>query len=211
MDNNEDETNENYANLTLSSFLEALSAPTPVPGGGSASAVGIALAAALAGMVAGLSGTDPRWASLKAETARLQAEALQLAEEDARAFAGVMQAVRLPKTTEDEQRQRRAALVHANAEAAAVPLRTSATGLAVLQLALRAAEEGNPRAISDAGVAGELALAGLRGAALNVRINLPSLPEEERGKILARLEPLELEAETAITGVRKAVSERMKA
>ena len=136
---------------------------------------------------------------------------MQLAEEDARAFAGVMQAVRLPKTTEDEQRQRRAALVHANAEAAAVPLRTSATGLAVLQLALRAAEEGNPRAISDAGVAGELALAGLRGAALNVRINLPSLPEEERGKILARLEPLELEAETAITGVRKAVSERMKA
>ena len=149
MENGGKEMNEEIAGMILSGFLEALAAPTPVPGGGSASAMGIAMAAALAGMVAGLSGTDPRWVSLKAETARLQTEALQLAEEDARAFAGVMQAVRLPKTTADEQRQRRAALVHANAEAAAVPLRTSATGLAVLQLALRVAEEGNPRAISD--------------------------------------------------------------
>lgn len=211
MENSGKEMNEEIAGLTLSGFLESLAAATPVPGGGSASAVGIALAAALTGMVAGLSGTDPRWASLKAETARLQAEAMQLAAQDARAFGGVMQALRLPKATEDEQRQRRAALIQATAEAAAVPLRTSATGLAVLQLALRSAEEGNPRAISDAGVAGELALAGLRGAALNVRINLPSLPEEERGKILARLEPLELEADTAIARVRKAVSERMKA
>ncbi len=201
-------TNE-LTGLSLAAFLAALAAKTPVPGGGSASAAGVAMAAALVEMVAGLSGADERWAPLRAQAARLRGEALRLAEEDSRAFAGVMQALRLPKTTVEEQQQRKEILARANSEAATVPLRTVGTALAVLRLAVGVAEEGNPRAVSDAGVAGALALAGARGAALNVRINLPSLAELERREILVRLEPMEQEAEETASRVGTAVARRM--
>ncbi len=50
--------------------------------------------------------------------------------------------------------------------------------LEVLDLAHRIAPIGNPNAVSDAGVGAQLASASVRGAILNVRINLPYLPAE---------------------------------
>ena len=70
--------------------------------------------------------------------------------------------------------------------AAAVPLRTAEACLRALELVAEVAEVGNLNAVSDAGVAGWLARGGVEGAALNVAINLPSVPAEERGALEAR-------------------------
>ena len=47
-----------------------------------------------------------------------------------------------------------------------------------LELTLIVARDGNPNSVSDAGVGGSVALAAAEGAALNVRINLPSLTDQ---------------------------------
>ncbi|MGE5598733.1 MAG: cyclodeaminase/cyclohydrolase family protein [Bacteroidota bacterium] len=203
------------ADSTLVAFTAALASPEPTPGGGSASAAAVAMAAGLAGMVAGLSMgrasaiTDERWRAVAEEAARLRDEALNLVDEDALAFDGVMAALRMPKGTEEEKAQRREALARANRLASLVPLRTAETGLAVLRLVLLAAEEGNLHAISDAGVAGEMALAGLRGAIMNVRINLLSLPDEEQQGLEDKLSPIEEEVGALADRIREKVQERL--
>src|SRR5437588_565537 len=69
------------------------------------------------------------------------------------------------------------AIEGAAALAADVPLRTARVAREVLELARRIAPMGNRNAVSDAGVAALLTSAAIRGAVLNVRINLPQLPE----------------------------------
>ena len=48
----------------------------------------------------------------------------------------------------------------------------------VIELAEILVEKGNPNSASDAGVAAEVALAGVRGACMNVMINLPGVEDE---------------------------------
>ena len=48
----------------------------------------------------------------------------------------------------------------------------------VLKLSKIAVEKGNPNSVSDAGVAAESALTGVRGARLNVLINLSGIEDE---------------------------------
>lgn len=79
-------------------------------------------------------------------------------------------------------------------EAARVPLRTAKVAAEVLELASRIAPIGNRNAVSDAGVAAQLAGAALRGALLNVRINLPYLPTDEPLRNSAPPELIRLEA-----------------
>ena len=64
----------------------------------------------------------------------------------------------------------------------------------MLDLAERIAPIGNRNAVSDAGVAALLAASGLRGALLNVRINLPYLPADEPMRTSAPAEIARLEA-----------------
>jgi glutamate formiminotransferase/formiminotetrahydrofolate cyclodeaminase len=75
-----------------------------------------------------------------------------------------------------------------------VPLRVVHLATEVLGLAARMAPIGNRNAISDAGVAALLAAAAARGAAFNVTINLPSLPEGHALRSDAARQLAELEA-----------------
>jgi glutamate formiminotransferase/formiminotetrahydrofolate cyclodeaminase len=105
-------------------------------------------------------------------------------DEDAAAFDAVMAARRLPKGTEKEQQARALAIATANRVATEMPLATMRDADAVLDLALRAAESGNPNSVSDAGVAALMARAAVEGAWLNVRINLPGLEDEQFRQIV---------------------------
>ena len=205
--------------LTVRSLVERLATSDPVPGGGSASALAGAMGAALAHMVVEL--TDGRPAAsahqetlteIRTAAVAWQAELLNLAELDANAYDAVVRARRLPRESEVERDARDVQVGAAISEATRVPLATALAASEVLDLARRLAPIGNRNAVSDVGVAGLLAAAALRGAALNVQINLPyvtaddKLREEAAGEIERLLSTLD-ERDRA---VRDAVAERLR-
>jgi glutamate formiminotransferase/formiminotetrahydrofolate cyclodeaminase len=174
-------------------FLDALASDAPTPGGGSAAALAGSAAAALVAMVCGLTVGRPKFAAADAELRSVRDRALALREElhaairrDAEAYAAYMAAMKLPKGTDAEKAARREAMGRAAVVAAEVPLRTMESALEALRLAGVAASKGNPNAASDGAVAALLARAALRAAAMNVRINLPSLPDDASREEFAR-------------------------
>lgn len=173
------------AELTIAELLEQTAAGTPVPGGGSLSAMAAAAGAALAQMVAGLTAGRPRYADadsamkkLIASAERLRTDLLAAMDRDAAAYARVMAALKLPMTNDREKALRAEAVQEATREAARVPLSVAEMALEVMALAQTAVRLGNPNALSDGAVGAFLARAGLRGALCNVRINLQNIRDD---------------------------------
>ena len=206
------------SDLTVGAFIEQLASDAPAPGGGSASALAGAMGAALVQMVVSLTTGRGDAASVEDDLRELglaaagfQSELLQLVEIDAAAYASVIAARRLPRETDRERELRRQQIDAAVREATRSPLIIAERAHEVLGLAERLAPIGSRNAISDAGVAGLLAGAALRGAALNVRINLPYLPEDEplRDEAGARVDELLSGLEAREAALRAAVAERL--
>lgn len=210
---------EALADLSIRDFTARLATGDPVPGGGSAAAVAAAVAAGLVGMVAELTLGRAEYAAFEAAAREIQGAAsslrnqlLELAQEDAEAYEAVVRARRLPQESDEDRSLRRAALESATREATRVPLRTAQSAAQLLSLAGQVAPIGNRNAVSDAGVAADLAAAALRGALLNVRVNLPGLPEQDELRVeaereLNRLDAAAIEDEAR---VRAAVLARME-
>jgi glutamate formiminotransferase/formiminotetrahydrofolate cyclodeaminase len=174
------------ADLPARDLIERMASADPVPGGGSAAALAGAMGAGMVRMVVALTSGRPSAAEHERElteiavaAAACQTELLNLVELDAVAYDSVIRARRLPKETELERVARALQVMEATREATRAPLQTARVAERVLGLAERLAPIGNRNAISDVGVGALLAAAGLRGAALNVRINLPFLDEED--------------------------------
>ena len=170
--------------MTAEGFARETASESPAPGGGSISAYMGALGAALATMVANLSshkrGWDDRWetfSDIAQQGQRIMDRLLDLVDEDTAAFNRIMDVFSMPKGTEEEKAARAAALEAATLYATQVPLRTMETALEALPLCLVMARDGNPASASDAGVGALAAVAGIRGAALNVRINAADLKD----------------------------------
>ncbi len=163
-------------------FLEELASSSATPGGGSAAALAGAMGAGLVGMVCRLTIGRKRFADVEdelrgvlneAETLRLRLT--DLADADTQAFDQVMAAYRLPKETPAQQTARHTAIQSALQGATQVPLETARACGTVIKLAAQVIEKINPNALSDAGAAALLAEAGLKGAQLNVAINLADI------------------------------------
>lgn len=169
----------------VEAYLASVAAATPTPGGGSVSALVGAMSVALARMVAGLAVGKKGYEDAQEELRRIEARAapiqerlMTLADEDSAAYELVLRAMRMPKTTEAERAARVEAMQAAYHEAARVPLETVERCVESLELAREVAEKGNRGASTDCGVAILLAEAAMRGASLNVRVNLSSLKDE---------------------------------
>lgn len=175
-----------FRDLTLTEFGEKLASSEPVPGGGSASAVAASLAASLVAMVATLSQNRPKYADHAAlhemaipAAQRLGRELLDLADEDAAAYAACAFALKLPREA-FEDKAFRDQQVKATAQVAAeVPLRCLERGREVLVLAEALAGRSNVNASSDLRVAAYLSEAACHGAAENVLVNLPLIGEND--------------------------------
>ena len=174
-----------WAKKTLKEFQDALASSDPTPGGGSAAAVALGQAAALAVMVSELTlakeSLSDGWSI--SEQVKFVAEpflktGLELATSDSDAFDAVVASFRLPRETDEDKEKRRDAIRLATLGAAEVPYQTATSALQLLRLLPDLAEKGNPNAASDVGVSALLASAALKGAIFNVEINLQSLPSE---------------------------------
>ncbi len=198
--------------------VEEVASESPAPGGGSVSALAGALGAALATMVANLSahkrGWDDRWEEFSdwAEKGKaVYCELLGLVEEDTRAFDALMEAFSMPKGTDEEKAARTEAIQARTKAAMEVPLRTMGAALSVMAIAEAMAETGNPNSVSDAGVGAICALAAVRGAHLNVRINAPGVSDKRFvTKALARAERIEAEAERREASIREIVARKLE-
>lgn len=172
--------------LTLQQFAYETASESTAPGGGSVSAYLGALGAALGTMVANLSahkkGWDERWhefSQVAEEGQNLVDDLLKKVDEDTESFQGIMAAFQLPKSTPEEQHARKAAIEAATVHACAVPLSVMKKSLACFGVLEAMAAKGNPNSASDVGVGALAALAAIKGAALNVRINAASLSNDE--------------------------------
>lgn len=172
--------------MSCTAFADETASESPAPGGGSIAAYMGTLGASLGTMVANLSahkaGWDERWEEFSdlAETGQaLMSELLWLVEEDTRSFNRIMDSLSLPKGSDAEKVARAEAMEAATLYATEIPLRTMKAALSVLPLCHVMAEEGNPNSVSDAGVGALAALAGVKGAWLNVRINAQGLKDRQ--------------------------------
>ncbi len=198
--------------LSLRDFAYRLGTSDPTPGGGSASAYAGALGASLASMVGRIAlrhATErPGLEDLVEEAEGLRVQFLQLVHDDSAAYDRVTAALKLPKAGDAEKSARSEALQSALLAASRVPLEAAKAGRRLLQLCERLLEHATPAAISDAGVGALLAETAIRGAALNVMINLASLTDATQVKALS--EELDRVVDGAHT-LRESVLERVEA
>jgi len=182
-----------YSHLTLAELLDAFASSQPVPGGGSAAALAGAVGASLLIMVAGLPktrhGTDEERTALTAAAARLRPlreELAALIERDSEAYTSVMNAYRLPKSSDVEQATRSQAIDEAMRAATEAPMAT----IRACERAMREAEviatSGAPSASSDVAVGIELLKTAARGTGLNVDTNLAAVKDAEYVKRISQ-------------------------
>lgn len=175
-----------YAQASIEAYLGKLAGADPEPGGGSVAALVGALGAGLVTMVCDLTLGKEKFAAvqesvagIRSQAETLRAELTKLITADADAYAQVAAAMKLPRDTEEQKSERARLLQAALKGAAAVPLRVAEAAGEVARLTLPAAEQGNPNAVSDAGVAVLLADAAAQSAALNVKINLGWIEDKD--------------------------------
>lgn len=199
-----------------STFLDALAAGSPTPGGGSAAAQAGAMGAALVAMVARLTVGKKKYAGVEAQMTeilnqaeRLRRELTEAVETDSAAFEGVLAAFKLPQETPQQKALRLETIEHASLNAAQLPLEVAQKAVTVMALAERCVSLGNLNAISDAASAASLAEASLTSAGYNVRINIHGLSDKTSGEpLLEQLQALEARAFKLKKDVHNTLAER---
>ncbi len=198
------EGQERFEQERIVDFLERIAAVNPVtPAGGSAVALCGALAASLGQFVARVSQrrekdekAKERFQWLADRLNALKLRCLDLMDEDAAAYEGLMRAMRLPKASPEETSARERALAAAALVAMEPPQELARHGLEILRLALELAETGHHAARPDGQAAAEMARACLRGAVRLASAGLPDIRDPSvADRIRVFVQGLETEGE----------------
>lgn len=170
----------------IAGFLDEVASNSAAPGGGSVAALAGALGAGLTAMVCRLTIGKKKYADVESEmrdvlskVEELRAQFTDLIEKDTEAFNTVMEAFSMAKETEEQQEARSSAIQEATKSAALVPLEVMELCERALPFTSIAATKGNVNSLSDAGVAASMFYASCESAALNVRINLSTIQDDE--------------------------------
>lgn len=172
------------ASLTLIEFADLTASESPAPGGGSVSAAvgafGIALGTMVANLTSSKKGYEKHWKLYSKHAVKgqeIKQRLLQLVDEDTMAFNGIIDAVRLPKSNDEEIKARQEAMLAATKHAIEIPYQVMETAASAIPVIHAMVEKGNPNSLSDAAVGGLCLRTAITGAYYNVRINLQGLED----------------------------------
>ncbi|MCB5255397.1 MAG: glutamate formimidoyltransferase [Candidatus Cloacimonadaceae bacterium] len=205
------------ATKSVTDFCDLLSTDSPTPGGGSVAALCLAMSGALSAMVANLT-IDKKGYEKVQDAARkyapmgqeIKESAIRCVDVDSDAFDSMMEALRLPKKTDEEIAYRNQQIELGTQAAIIAPLNVLRISLRALQLAKEVAKIGNINALSDAGVAALTALAAAKAANFNVLINISGITDEDFKKnTLAEAKELIEKCVSLNDEVEKDVSSRL--
>ncbi len=203
--------------MDLRQFCNETLRDSPAPGGGSVAALMGALGASLGGMVANLSAGKRGWdnklkyfSDWAVKAQQLKDELLSLVDEDTAAFNKVMDAFALPRESAEEKTARSAAIEQATKHAAEIPLEVMETAARSYQLLSAMAEKGNPASISDVGVGLLAVRACIGGAAMNVRINLVAMKDEQsKSAFLKKVQQVSADSEARFKEINRIVESKL--
>ena len=196
-------------NLSVEELAAVTASDAPAPGGGSVSALAGSLGAALAEMVANLTVGKAKYAEVEDEMKELSAKGAEIRKEliagiqkDTESFTLYMNALGMPKDTDEQKAARREAMQNGLKEAAKVPLEVAETAAKIFPIAEAVVKHGNTNAVTDGLVASMMARTAVIGALFNVKINLGSIKDEafvaEMAAKVEALEKLAITSEQAI-------------
>ena len=196
-------------NLSVEEFAAVTASDAPAPGGGSVSALAGSLGGALAEMVANLTVGKAKYAEVEDEMKELSAKGAEIRKEliagiqkDTESFTLYMNALGMPKDTDEQKAARREAMQNGLKEAAKVPLEVAETAAKIFPIAEAVVKRGNTNAVTDGLVASMMARTAVIGALFNVKINLGSIKDEafvaEMAAKVEALEKLAITSEQAI-------------
>lgn len=202
----------------IETFLEELSSKQPTPGGGGASSLGGALAAALGLMVGNLTVGKKKYADVEQDVQEwmrqlqgLLQEMTCLADRDAEVFAPLAASYGLPSGTEEEKAYKEAVMEKNLLAASLVPMEIMENAVKILGILSELEEKGSVMAVSDVGVAVQFAKTALTGGVMNIYINTKSMKDVQTAKELnQKAERLLDEGVGQADGIYEKVLRRLK-
>ena len=172
--------------LKLNDFADETAGESPAPGGGSIAAYVGTLGVALGTMVANLSahkaGWDEKWEFFSKWAEKGQAyknKLLYLVDEDTNAFNKIIDGFRMPKGSEKEINDRKAAIEEATKYATQIPFQVMETAYQSMEVMQAMLKDGLQNSLSDAGVGILCARTAVIGAYFNVRINAKDIKDRK--------------------------------
>ena len=189
---------EPLAGMTVRAFIEEVGARSSAPGGGSVSAAAAAMGAGLGAMVAKLTYGVRAFSSVEASMREtipvlhdISRQLIPLIDADTTAFSDYMEAMRMPKATEEQKAARTAGMQAALKKAVEVPLTTMRIADGAWDAMCIVALHGNRAGKSDIQVGARALETGIWGAYQNVLINTADVRDETfKAKIAAEAEEI---------------------
>lgn len=170
---------------SIKDFIKETASDNPAPGGGSVAALCGVLGAALGTMVCNLtigrekySQHDDDFKKIRSQLEQNLTELERLVDDDTNAFNDVMSAFKLPKETDEQKTKRSEAIQQGYKIAISVPLDTAKTALNTLSVMEFITTNGNPNAVTDGAVGALASQTAIKGALLNIKINLTSIKDQ---------------------------------
>ncbi|HRE42196.1 MAG TPA: glutamate formimidoyltransferase [Ignavibacteria bacterium] len=210
------ENEEPLASLTVRDFVELVGARTSAPGGGSVSALAASLGAGLGAMVGWMTYGNKKFEKLDSTMRQLipplhnkMKELISMIDADTNAFNDYMKAMKMPKKTEAEIKQREEKMQEGLKKAVEVPLKVMNTGNECWETLKEMAKHGNIASKSDLEVGAKILETGIWGAFKNVEINLPQITDEKfKNKVLQEGEILIKNSEKKLSEVCDILNKR---
>lgn len=207
-----------FKEYSIEGFIKDLASDSEAPGGGSTSALVLALAGSLNGMVYSLTvgkktfqklidEDKEKMKSFQSQTEKFIEKSIALMEEDRRAFKALMEGYRLPKDLENRGEKIQELTFYAmNA-----PFEMAKLGIEFYENIKFAAEYGNKGLITDAGVGAILLDSAINASILNVKVNLKYFKDEVlKEEIKNRISEIKIQSKKEMDEILKIVNKEIE-